>query len=282
MESVIYITQQNLLEGLEMKTITKSIIMAGLVTLSSVSAATVVNVGGVNFDTDYVDAGDTDFGAEFKFTQWFGTEIQTYRNISNYDAAISTSTVFGSLDNTAGGSGYFLTAVGEVDRLNGRDMVGPLFMDAGLELTFAIGGIELNKDSTFNFSNGWGGLFVNSTTDNYLTPASSQAEVTDAQTGVEWLTFSIDDLGFTSGGVENGFVSASLTINGGIAQSFFDPQTIEYAASAFFNPDGKYSRNGNGQIFGNTEAPVVVSAPSTFALLGLGLIGFAARRVIKK
>lgn len=265
-----------------MKTITKAIALAGLVTLSGVSTAAVVNVGGVNFDTDYVDAGDSDFGAEFKFTQWFGDTIQTYRNINNYDSAITTGTVFSSLDGSAGGSGYFLSAVGEVDRLNGGNMVGPTFMDAGLELTFALGGIELNKDQTFNFTNAWGGLFVNSTSPNYNTPSGSQAETTDAQSGDEWLIFSIDSLAFTSGDVQNGFVSASLNITGGLAQSYFDPQKVEYSASAFFNPNGTYSSNGNGQIQGNTEAPVVVSAPSTLAILGLGLVGFAARRRAQK
>jgi len=265
-----------------MKTIGKALALAGLVSLSSVSVAGVVNVAHVNFDTDYVDAGDSDFGAEFKFTQWFGDTFQTYRNINNYDSAIATGTVFSSLDGTSGGTGFFLSAVGEVDRLNGGSLVAPLFMDDGFELTFALGGIELNKDSTFNFDGAWGGLFVNSTTPDYGTPASNQAEVTDAQSGIEWLRFSIDDLAFTTGGVENGFVAASLSITGGVAQPYFDPQTIQYGASAFFNPNGIYSRNGNGQIIGNTEELVTVSAPSTLALIGLGLLGFATRRQLKK
>ncbi len=140
------------------------------------------------------------------------------------------------------------------------------------ELTYAFGGIKLKADQTFDITDGWFKVYVNSTVPNYDHPTSSEAEVADAQSGLLWLGGTFDFLNIANGNVENGRVDAKLNITEGAAKFHFDP-TLLYSASAFFFPNAKYSSAGNGQITGNS-----VPEPATLALMGMGLLGLAAAR----
>ena len=113
----------------------------------------------MTWDPDYVDAGDADFLTEFKFTQWFGTTAEAAGVAPDYVNAVAFNTVFASLNGSSAASGYYLKGAGEIDRVNG--MFSPDFC-TGCELTYAFGGIGLNKNGTFDITNAWARLFVNS------------------------------------------------------------------------------------------------------------------------
>ncbi|MDT4329667.1 PEP-CTERM sorting domain-containing protein [Methylomonas sp. MS20] len=262
-----------------MKTTTKLKLIGAISMIALSGTASALSVSHVNWDPNYIDSTDHDFLSEFKFTQWYSAS-DTGSAVFNNGVAINTvtSTVAGG---GVGATGFYLEGVGEIDRVNGGFSSGPAFMDAGYELTFAFGGISLNFDSTYDTTNAWARIYVNDLTPNYTTPAGSGAEVAAAQTGTVWLDLVIDSLIFNTGSnIQGGSVSATLRAVGGTAYSYFDPKTLEYNSSAFFNTtaNDKYSNGGNGQLNGNT---VTVPEPESLALLGIGLLGLAGQRKLK-
>lgn len=249
-------------------------VLAGVAVAAAMASANAspITVGGVTWDPDYADAGDADFIGSFDFTQWFSTTSGSVGVISNYDAAIGIGSVLSSLTGGEGATGYYLQGAGEFTRVNENVGIGT-FTAANTEMTYGFGGIGLNQNGTFNISNAWARIKVNSTTPNFNIPSSNQAEVNDALSGSTWLDLEILTLGFASGGVGNGTVSATFSVIGGDAEGNFQPSFLAYTADAFFNPSAKYSSGGNGSLIGNT-----IPEPESLALVGLGLLGLAAAR----
>lgn len=261
-----------------MKLLKKAMIGSALALAFTAAQASPITVGGVTWDPDYVDSGDSDFLTEFQFTQWFGTTVEARGVAPDFNNAVQFNTVFGTLDGSSDATGYYLRGVGELFRVNA--LTAPNFC-SGCELTFAFGGIGLNKNQTFDISQAWARMYVNSQSPDYTTPAGSQTEVNDAASGLTWLDLKFTHLSFTNGTVQNGTVSAKFDIIGGAAAPHFAPGTLDYSADARFgstnaNPilvNAKYSSGGNGSMTGNT-----IPEPGSLALFGLGMLGAAALR----
>ncbi|MBY0239760.1 MAG: PEP-CTERM sorting domain-containing protein, partial [Burkholderiaceae bacterium] len=256
-----------------MKLLKKVLIGSALALAFSAAQAAPITVGGITWDPDYSDSGETDFTTKFDFTQWFGTTKEAVGVAPKYTDAISISTVFGSLNGSSAASGYYLKGAGEVYRVNENNKNNGDVFCTGCELTYAFGGIGLNKNGTFDVTDAWARLYVNSTTPNFAAPVSNQAEVDDAISGSKWLDLKFTSLGFISGNVKNGLVSAELAVVGGTAAFNFQPGTLTYSASARFLDGAKYSSDGNGSMTGNT-----IPEPGSLALFGLGMLGAAALR----
>lgn len=280
-----------------MKLLKKAAIGAAFALGLSAAQATPITVGGVTWDPDYVDIGGSefDFIAQFDFSQWYSTDAAgstTRGTISNYDSAATIGSVLTTLaGGGSGATGYYLQGVGEYYRMNENN---PLLC-SGCELIFGFGGIGLNYDGSFDISNAWGRVYVNSLFPNYTHPASNQTEVSSALSGDVWLDIDFLALAFQSGFVGNGTVSALLQVTGGEAYGNFLPDLLSYTADANFinaspvcpDPDGpfgpltpnpltcgnKYSAGGNGSVLGNT-----IPEPGTLALAGLALLGIYGAR----
>lgn len=270
-----------------MKFIKTAFAGAALLACMAGSYASPINVGGVVWDPDFSASGiEKDFIAEHQFTQWYGTSAQPVGSV-NYNDATAIGTVLGAAVGGPGATGYFLQGAGRLGRINDNTAnIGSGFGAAGsfcpgCQVTFGFGGIGLNKDNTFDISNAWLRLYVDTSTA-YFAPPTSQAAVNNALDGQTWLDLKFNSFGITLGNLSSGFSTASIDVIGGLAANNFDPKTLSFNSSAYFGTNfntidltSKYSNGGNGTVLGNT-----IPEPTSLALVGLALtaVGVARRR----
>lgn len=276
----------------------KALLVAALGSMAAFSMpshAAMVSVAGVTWDTEWNDGStppiEQDFVAETQFTQWFSQTKDGVGTLGSWTTANTIGNVLASVTGApATATGFYLAGAGEYIRINDPAMSviqasptggGVGSFCPGCELTYAFGGIGLNTDNTFDVTDGWVRVYVDNSPD-FNTPVNSQAVANSAIGDILWLDLSITSFVLQNGTVANGLVSAVFEIVGGAAADYFDPKSVEYSGSAFFgtqagvvDPNSRFSNAGNGQAIANTTA---VPEPGTLALLGLGLVGFAASR----
>lgn len=281
--------------------------IAALAFASMSASATVVNIGGVQFD-----AADSYGGAQgnHEFVQWYAapTSYTTTAGVTK----ITNNTAVTPGTGLLSGVGAFYSF--NVDRTSTNNYtnyennlynasLAPFFPGgipsfllqdvskksycsnsvSGCFLSFAFGGLSVQSQTpgsvVFNTANSFLNIYLGQFSK--PTPGftggdlnlDAQNHIGLLQTGSPWL-----QLKFTSfslkGSVLGGQISSTLDIVGGLAPvaSYFDRGAVDFklTGDAEFGTD-VYSKNGGG-VFKST-APV--SAPSSLAILGLGLVGLA-------
>lgn len=253
----------------------KKLTAAALIVASSfaVQASNITTVAGVTWDTDYKAFTSKDFISLGNFTQWYGTS-----------AGSPTTGVDGNAIAVPGSVNSYLQGAGVINSFNGKTSG---YVCNTCQLTFTFGGMKFDGDLTdgslfdiaASASTAFFKLYSRTSTD-FKFDFESEAQLQKVTDGSLFLSLGLVNLqeraGFTP---LTGFIDSYWKVNGGAAALNFDTNTQLFKSDIWFSASASVSSepflSGNGTAIGNT-----VSAPSTLAVLGLGLLGLAgvARR----
>ncbi len=245
--------------------------MIGLAALGFSMSANAVNVGGVVWDPD-----------------------------SLFDWTSVTSLVEDQLNLTPGPDFVdTLTGFGRVTTFNGESPAS--FCPSGCELTFEFGGFQVDTTNIINdvsgthlgFNGGWIDFYVDHSADFDSNDHSSSVD------GNLWLrleahevfnafmgdTYSIvAELTSFGAGSDAGEGKSLMDVAGGLAAGNFDTDGKADGADMVFTsefqplPNGGTTADGYELVGSATLSGNSIPEPTSIALIGLGLLGFAARR----
>lgn len=271
-----------------MKKLIKAVVVIGLLGLSA--GANALNVGGVEWTPGVPSGGaDQDTTLRYSFNQWFTNSGSQAINGGLLDPtnAIASNTV---------AANDVLQGVGEVSAFNGNtvstdSLTGgiPGSFCSGCELTFAFGGFTVAGAGAF--TGGWLNLYVD--TANNFDVADNPFLAANANTALDgtlWLSMLVDSSAFSNfDDFNSGALTTYLSVTGGLAKDYFNTDSLtkvdsgvlsdflQSASASFFNRDEELELvgTGTGQMAGlSTNVP----EPESLALIGIGLLGFAAAR----
>jgi hypothetical protein len=237
-------------------------------------ATQIASVAGVTWDTNHKGFTSIDFISLGNFTQWYGTSAGTPTTGTNLDAVVTPGTL-----------GSYLQGAGVINSFNGQNSG---FVCASCQLTFTFGGLKFdgnvaNDGSLFDIAASKNSAFFNlysRATNNFTHSFQSETELQRATNGTLFLGMQLVNLveraGFTPA---SGFIDSYYKATGGAAAWNFDTNTQLFKSDIWFTASaslqGGTFLSGNGTAIGDS-----ISAPSSLAVLGLGLLGLAgvARR----
>jgi len=237
-------------------------------------ATQITSVAGVTWDTDHLGFTSEDFISLGNFTQWYGTSAGSPTTGTNLNAVVAPGTV-----------GSFLQGAGVINSFNGQSSG---FVCASCQLTFTFGGLKFdgnvaNDGSLFDVAASKSSAFFNlysRATNNFTHSFQSETELQRATDGVLFLGMKmvnmLEQAGFTPA---SGFLDSYWNATSGAAAWNFDTNTELFKTDIWFTASaslqGSRFLSGNGTAVGDS-----ISAPSSLAVLGLGLLGLAgvARR----